>query len=228
MKLLIVEDELLIAEMLKEMLQDLGYSIAGIAKNYAQAIALLQSHSDIDLCFLDINLQAEQSGFDVASFINEQSHIPFVFLTSYSDRKTISEAAIYEPEAYLLKPFTETDLFTTLEIFKVKKAGQSTPQLVTIKDGTSTVKIPLDEIRYLKSENIYVAVKTNAKNYLVRNSLSRFLEELALDTLVRVHRTYAVNMYHVKAISGDSLLVGDEKIPLSRMHRDMLIQKFHT
>jgi DNA-binding LytR/AlgR family response regulator len=54
------------------------------------------------------------------------------------------------------------------------------------------------------------------------------LEELALDTLVRVHRTYAVNMYHVKAISGDSLLVGDEKIPLSRMHRDMLIQKFHT
>jgi DNA-binding LytR/AlgR family response regulator len=90
------------------------------------------------------------------------------------------------------------------------------------------VKIPLQEIKYLKSENIYVEVKTNAKTYLVRNSLSRFLEELSLDALVRVHRTYAVNMYHVKAISGDSLLVGDEKIPLSRMHRDMLIQKFHT
>jgi DNA-binding LytR/AlgR family response regulator len=73
-----------------------------------------------------------------------------------------------------------------------------------------------------------VEVKTNVKTYLVRNSLSRFLEELALDTLVRVHRTYAVNMHHVKAISADNLLVGDEKIPLSRMHRDMLIQKFHT
>jgi|694.fasta_scaffold37927_3 DNA-binding LytR/AlgR family response regulator len=228
MKLLIVEDELLIAEMLKEMLQDLGYSIAGIAKNYAQAIALLQSHSDIDLCFLDINLQAEQSGFDVASFINEQSHIPFVFLTSYSDRKTIAEAANFKPQSYLLKPFTETDLFATLEIIKARKSGQITNQAVTIKDGTSTVKIPLQEIKYLKSENIYVEVKTNAKTYLVRNSLSRFLEELSLDALVRVHRTYAVNMYHVKAISGDSLLVGDEKIPLSRMHRDMLIQKFHT
>ena len=62
MKILIVEDELLIADMLKEMLQDMGYSIAGIAKNYAQATILLQSHSDIDLCFLDLNLQAEQSG----------------------------------------------------------------------------------------------------------------------------------------------------------------------
>lgn len=228
MKILIVEDELLIAEMLKEMLQDMGYSIAGIAKNYAQATTLLQSHSDIDLCFLDINLQAEQSGFDVAGFINEKLYIPFVFLTSYSDRKTIAEAAHFKPQSYLLKPFTETDLFATLEIIKARKSGQGASQSVTIKDGTSTVKIQLHEIKYLKSENIYVEVKTNAKTYLVRNSLSRFLEELSLDALVRVHRTYAVNMYHVKAISGDSLLVGDEKIPLSRMHRDVLIQKFHA
>ncbi len=228
MKLLIVEDELLIAEMLKEMLQDMGYSIAGIAKNYSQATALLQSHSDIDLCFLDINLQAEQSGFDVAGFINEKVQIPFVFLTSYSDRKTIAEAANFKPQSYLLKPFTETDLFATLEIIKARKSGQVASQAVTIKDGTSTVKIPLQEIKYLKSENIYVEVKTNAKTYLVRNSLSRFLDELSLDALVRVHRTYAVNMYHVKAISGDSLLVGDEKIPLSRMHRDVLMQKFHA
>lgn len=228
MKLLIVEDELLIAEMLKEMLLDLGYSIAGIAKNYTEAITLLQSHKGIDLCFLDINLQAEQSGFDVATFINEQIHIPFVFLTSYSDRKTIAEAAHFKPQSYLLKPFTETDLFATLEILKAQKSGQAGIKAVTIKDGTSTLKIPLQEIKYLKSENIYVEVKTQTKTYLVRNSLSRFLDELSLEALVRVHRTYAVNMNHVKAISGDSLLVGDEKIPLSRMHRDVLMQKFHA
>src|SRR5688572_25699223 len=96
--ILIVEDELLIAEMLRQMLIDLGYKVAGIAANYDQALRYLQEDIRIDLCFLDINLQGKHSGFDVARELRSRHTVPFVFLTSYSDRKTISEAASLQPE----------------------------------------------------------------------------------------------------------------------------------
>ena len=112
-RILIVEDELLIAEMLREMLLELGYQVAGVAKDYPSAVPYLAHRNDIDLCFIDINLESGQSGFDLAKTIRENYFVPFVFLTSYSDRKTVTDAAAFGPEAYLVKPFSATDLLTT-------------------------------------------------------------------------------------------------------------------
>lgn len=232
MRILIVEDELLIAEMLKEMLKDLGHSICGIAKNYAQAQFIIEHEGTaLDLCFLDINLQQEQSGFDVALLLQQKGNIPFIFLTSYSDKETITQAMKFGPEAYLIKPFTEIDLFTTLAVIQGRKSIASESQenahdFVIIKDGTQKIKLAIADIIWLRSESVYVEINTPHKVHLIRTSLVRIMEEWKLQNIVRVHRTYAVNINHVKAISGGFLYIQSEKIPLSRKYKDEINELF--
>ena len=79
LNILIVEDELLIAEMLKEMLLDLNYNVVAIAKTYDLALFFLEKHKEINFAFLDINLSESKNGFDVAKQINEVYQMPFVF-----------------------------------------------------------------------------------------------------------------------------------------------------
>jgi two-component system, LytTR family, response regulator LytT len=229
MKILIVEDELLIAEMLKEMLIDLGHDVIAIAKNVSSAQAELDKRNEIDFCFLDINLRSDKSGLDIAAIINEKYFIPFAFLTSYSDKSKISEALEYKPEAYLVKPFSEIDLFTTLELIKGRTALsnlEKEPQSIIIKDGTKNVKLTVDDILWLKSDNIYVEIKTTTKTHLIRNSLTQFLEEMNALCIERVHRTFAVNINHVNAITGQHIVIKETNIPLSRKYREDILAKF--
>lgn len=230
-QILIVEDDLLIAEMLKEMLIELNYSVAGIAKNYAVATARLQTDKNINLCFLDINLEDAKSGMDVARDINEKYKIPFVFLTSYSDSKTIREAASLNPEAYLVKPFSSTDLITTIEIIAARRRNRvenEKNESFIIKDGTQSIKINISDIKWLRSDNVYVEVVTAQKIYIVRSSLEKMLDEIKNVNFIRTHRSYAVNINHVKAVSGQYLHIDDEKIPVSRKLKDEIKSIFHT
>ena len=230
-QILIVEDDLLIAEMLKEMLLELNYCVTGIAKNFAIATARLQTDKNIDLCFLDINLEDSKTGIDIAKEINEKYKVPFVFLTSYSDSKTISEAAALHPEAYLVKPFSITDLLTTIEIIAARKRNQAETlknQTYIIKDRTQNIKLNISEIKWLRSDNVYVEVVTNNKTYVVRTSLEKIMEELNHKGFVRTHRSYVVNLDHVNAVSGQYLYINNEKIPISRKLKDEIRSIFNA
>lgn len=229
MHILIVEDELLIAEMLKEMLLELGHIVVAIAKNYELAITALKEHNDIDFCFLDINLRGTYTGLDVATYMANTGAKPFVFLTSYSDKQTIANAIKYGPQAYLIKPFTEVDLYTTLELVN-NRLHNNTPkdniQTIVIKDGTKISKLNVQDILWLKSDNIYVAIRTVDKTHLIRNSLIQYIQEMNIACIKRVHRTYAVNINKVDAITGQQLIIGDSKIPISRKYRAEIMQYF--
>lgn len=227
MNILIVEDEFLIAEMLKEMLTDLGHLIVAIVKNYKATEVVLQKNPNIDFCFLDINLKSDKSGMDVAALINEKYKLPFAFLTSYSDKATVGLAMEHNPEAYLLKPFTEADLFITLSLISKRKAANVyVNNSILIKDGSKSIKLDSRDVIWLKSDSVYVEIKTKSKKHLVRNSLSAFLAELKSDNIIRIHRAFAVNINYVEAISGQHIIIGDEKFPLSRKHRNEFIAKF--
>lgn len=226
MNILIIDDELIIAEMLKEMLFDLGYEIKGIAKNFDEFVSLINIHKSIDLCFVDINLEEQKSGFDVAKIIS-QRQIPFVFLTSYSDKKTVMEAAIYQPEAYLVKPFSSTDLLTTVEIIRGKRSlSEPIAHTITIKDSGLGVKVDIRDILWMKSDNVYVELKTKQKLYLIRSSLEKFVEEINDPAIFRTHRSYAVNFREVNAVNGQFLIVDGTKIPISRKFREEIHEKF--
>jgi two-component system, LytTR family, response regulator LytT len=224
LNILIIEDELLIAEMLKELLLELDYTVIDIAKNYLQATTILEKESSINFAILDINLSETKTGLDVAEKINETYKIPFIFLTSYSDVKTIQEALVFKPEAYLIKPFSKTDLYTTLEIVKARQPVSG--KFIIIKDGHLTVKLFLAAIQWIKTENVYIEIKTSEKLYLIRNSLDKFMEELDATLFIRIHRSYAVSINSIKAVNGQYVIVNEEKIPLSRKYREELMLRF--
>lgn len=225
LNILIIEDELLIAEMLKEILIELEYNVIAIAKNYTVAIEKLKKHPEINFAFIDINLNADKNGLDIAESINTNFNgIPFVFLTSYSDTRTVQEAISKKPESYLIKPFTKSDLFIMLEIFKSKYLSAN--RSLEIKDGQQNIKINHDAILWIKSENIYLEVKTKLKTYILRNSLDRFLEKINDPNFIKTHRSYIINIKQINAINKQYVFINDHKIPISRSHYDKLIQKF--
>ena len=114
-KVLIIEDEPLIAEDIAACLRRRQYNVCSIVYEPVDVLpALLQYHPDIAL--VDINLDGGQEGIDIATCIRQQFQIPFVYLTSYSDRKTLELAKNTEPDGYIVKPFTEAGLSATLEI----------------------------------------------------------------------------------------------------------------
>ncbi|WP_424961462.1 LytTR family transcriptional regulator DNA-binding domain-containing protein [Ekhidna sp.] len=215
--IVIVDDELMIAEMTKEMLLELGYNVVGIAKNHEEADLILSSPQQIDLLILDINLSEQKDGIDLAREVEKKYKLPFIFLTSYSDPKTIKKASSTTPAAYLLKPFTRDDLFTTIEFLRAK--GSKSAEFVLVKVGAKKVKVSVQDIHYIKSDNNYLDVVTEEKKFIVRNSLDNFLSELRSNEIVRVHRSYAVNIHKVKAINGQQLLVKDIKCPISRTNK---------
>jgi DNA-binding NarL/FixJ family response regulator len=114
-RVLIVEDEPVIAENIAMYLNNNDFKVSGIAYDIDEARRqLLQNTPDVVL--MDINLGCDEDGIDMATFINKNYSIPLLFLTAYTDKKTIDRAKEVEPAAYVVKPFNERALLASLEI----------------------------------------------------------------------------------------------------------------
>ncbi|GAB4217174.1 MAG: hypothetical protein OHK0012_20980 [Synechococcales cyanobacterium] len=113
-KILIVEDEKVIARDLSSLLKKLGYTVVAIAGTFEEAVARATEHQP-DVVMMDIVLKGEQTGIETAAKLKEFG-IPVIFLTAYADHETLEKAKETEPLAYIVKPFEPRDVQTTLEI----------------------------------------------------------------------------------------------------------------
>jgi DNA-binding NarL/FixJ family response regulator len=123
-RILIVEDEPLIAENIAMYLNNNDFTVSGIAYDDDEAYLELKNNPP-DAALLDVNLESKQDGIDIARYINEHNRIPFIYLTSYSDKKIVERAKETNPAGYIVKPFNEQTLYTTLEIALANFAAQS-------------------------------------------------------------------------------------------------------
>ncbi len=225
-RILIVEDELIIAEMIKEMLMELNYVVVGIAKNHEQAMRLLLGTTPIDLVLLDINLNEPKDGVDLATYLNKHTEIPHIYLTSYSNPTTIQRAATTDPAGYLLKPFSQEDLYSTIELMRARNHVNNSKLL--LKEGRDFIRINTKDVIYIKSDNNYIEVETESKNYILRNTLDNFLKEANDSNLVRTHRSYAVNILKLEAIRDSYVYVGKHKCPISRQYKQDILDSLGT
>lgn len=114
-KILVVEDEAIVAEAIRIKLKKFGYAVPSTASRGDEAIKKAQEHTP-DLVLMDIVLQGEMDGVEAAEQIRTRLNIPVVYLTAYSDDKTLLRAKITEPFGYLIKPFKERELQVAIEI----------------------------------------------------------------------------------------------------------------
>ncbi len=114
-RILIVEDEPLIAEDIAAVIERNDFIVSAIVYTKEDAIDELTNNLP-DMALLDINLNGEMDGITIAEKINTEYNIPFIFITSYSDKQTLEKAKYTEPSGYIVKPFNEAALYSTLEI----------------------------------------------------------------------------------------------------------------
>lgn len=114
-RILVVEDEVIVAEDIAFRLRRLGYAVSGIVFQGEEAIHHCQTNHP-DLVLMDIVLKGAVDGIEAAQIIRDTCQIPIVFLTAYADEKTLKKAVVTDPFGYILKPFKEKDLQTTIEI----------------------------------------------------------------------------------------------------------------
>jgi CheY-like chemotaxis protein len=114
-RVLIVEDETLIAEELRERLSQFGYSVIAAVDTADEGIAIATRERP-DLVLMDIRLKGEKDGVQAAQEIRQQVDIPIVYVTAYSDRLTVDRARQTDHDAYVLKPFHRRELQSTIEV----------------------------------------------------------------------------------------------------------------
>ncbi len=117
---MIVDDEVIVAEDLKERLTDLGYEVCAVASTGSKAITKARE-SDPDLILMDIRLKGDMDGIEAAGEIKRLYDISVVYLTAYSDQETLDRAKVTIPFGYLIKPFAERELHSTIEMALYKQ-----------------------------------------------------------------------------------------------------------
>ena len=223
--ILIVEDEPLIAKDLAYMLEDLDYKIAGIAYNAEDALRIIDEQS-VDLAILDINIEGEMSGIDLAKKMNQ---IPFIYLTSHSSKEVVAEAKRTGPLAYLVKPIDEHDLLSTIDVAfynylqkidnKENQNKKIFDDVIFIKSGHSYVKVRAKDIIYVEANDNYCFIHTSHKKFLLSQTLKSIEGKLESFKFIRVHRSYLINPEWIEKFSEVNVHLHGKEIPISRKHK---------
>ena len=230
-KIGIVEDELLIAEKIRMILMEIGYSVCAPVSGYNSALKMFKDEKP-DIVLLDINLGDEKDGIDIAKKINEEFHLPFIFLTANSDGATIERAKEVKPFAYLVKPFSKEELFASIEIAfnnysvakkTVEKNSAKRNDFIFIRENHRFIKILFESIAYLESKENYVAIYTSdKKNITLRSTFNEFLALLPPEKFYRIHRSFAIQVDLIDNIENTDVIVAGMKVPMSSTYRDGL------
>jgi DNA-binding LytR/AlgR family response regulator len=217
-KILIVEDEILIADNVARYLIKKGYEVIGIGINYKEAIDLFDQFNP-DITLLDIRLNGTKTGIDVAHYINHNlAKTPFIYLTSQMDLGNINSAKQTFPAGYLSKPIHKDNLIAAIEIAMHNYKNQhETENKIALFNGDEHFLIPIDSIIYLKADHVYVHIyRKNNKNIMQRSSLKDLLNQLPANQFLQTHRSYAVNIKFARQWTNDHIALGKDIIPISR------------
>ncbi len=215
-KILIVDDEILIAEDLKDILLSLEFENIELAHDKLEAIAKLKLLNP-DLVLLDIRMERELDGLEIAEYINSNNKIPFIYITAHSDVEMIKKIVKTKPSGYITKPVKKSDLYASIYVVCEKQNKSK----IILKDGYKNIIINMDDINYIESEGNYINVFGDSKKIVSRQSIDGFLKELDETMFLRIHRSYIVNIKKVSKFSKKELIIGTTTLPISRNYIDI-------
>jgi two-component system, response regulator PdtaR len=250
-KILIVEDEMLIARDLEALLTDWGFNVVGISDSGEEAYSLYLLHEP-DLMLVDIQLYGGMDGIELVQQCNAIKRVPFIYLTGQADHATIERAKATNPSAYLFKPFDEKQLLVSIELALSNFEKKETPQYlnarnedldnnvkltadsilrmgenVFIRHQVRFVKFGIDELLYLEADRNHTFLVTKKQKFIIRLPLTTVLEKLNDLNVVRVHRSFAANVANVEEFSDSEIVIGGKTISLTPSYRDDFLKRFN-
>ena len=235
-KVLIVEDQAITANNIYFTLLDYGYDVIEPAFTYTEAIEKIEAENP-DIAILDIVLGGNKSGIDLAQQINGKYKFPFLFLSSNSDRVTLTEAKSVEPYAYLVKPFGKEELYTSIEVALYNFAKQNEKALdeeklvirdaLFVKDKRAFQRINFKDILYIQSDRVYLDIYlVDGKKMTIRASLNEYIGKLS-KSFFRSHRSYIINLDYLDSIKSNIVIIKNTELPLGQIQKEELLEKLN-
>lgn len=213
MNAIIVEDELIIADHLAQILTDSNIHVIDIIDDLVDAEKSLTKSPDFYL--LDIRLSNNQNGIDFGKILNTLN-IPFVYITANNELEILKKAIATNPASYITKPFKERDVIAAVELIKLKVKDSKYLQVITTK---GTKKITEKEILYCEAEGSYVKIVTENGTFIQRMTLKKTLEMLSND-FIRIHRSFIVNKHKINSYTPNSIYLNECQLPVSRAYKN--------
>lgn len=213
----ILEDEIITQELLKQTLEDLNFTVCGMATDAETALAEIGILKP-DVAILDIRVEGLLTGV----WLGNQLDIPFIYLTAFNDMETIKEAIATKPAGYLIKPFNTKDLYIAVElaISKINKKAQ-----IIVKDKDKKVILLEDQILFAKKEDHYLILHLKDSEKLIRSSIKEFLDQMDSSSFLQVHRSYVINKNCIDAFNTKEMTINGSTIPISKTYAKEILEE---
>ena len=242
---LVVEDESIVAKDIQLSLKRLGYNVLGIANNGEDAVALSRDLNP-DIIIMDIMLKGKINGIEASEHIRKEQNIPIIFLTAYADENTLSKAKITEPYAYIIKPYKEIDLHTSIEMALYKHGkeleilkerdmlyniveNKDNAEYIFVKSKSRLIKLNTNDVLFIEALKDYVVINTSTTRYTIHSTMKDIQKKMPEDKFLRVHRSYIVNLNKISEIESPNLILEDNNkiIPIGGSFKEDLLSKIN-
>lgn len=244
--ILVTEDESIVRKDIERSLIKLGYNVVGTADTGEKAISLAMELKP-DLALMDIKLKGKMTGIQAAERIKQEIDIPIIFLTAHSDESTLKAAKHIEPHGYILKPFKEIDIHTTVEmaIHKHQKESEvkmendllrqlalpkDNADLIFVKAKSRLIRLRAEDIVCVEALKDYVVIHLANDKYTIHATMKDIERKLPESHFQRIHRSYIVNVDKIAAIHNSSniMLEGkDTEYPIGGSYRDAISERIN-
>lgn len=242
-KILIVEDEMIIGAKISMQLAALGYEVSGILPRGEDAVVHAQENKP-DIVLLDINLKGKIDGIETATQLQQKGSVPVIYLTANADDATFNRAKATKPYAFIAKPFKQLDLQRAIELTISRMAENENGTVASaetddeptfilsdrifVRQKEKMTKIMLADIQYIEADRNYSRIFCKDKEYILTITLKAIEEKLPTKLFLRLHRSFIVNIAHVDEVTDDHVLIGQKKIPIGNGMKEVLLKNMKT
>jgi DNA-binding LytR/AlgR family response regulator len=238
-KILIVEDEMIIGANISLQLTNLGYEVTAIVPRGEDALLHMKKNQP-DIVLLDIQLKGELDGIETAQLMHKVYHIPIIYLTANADESHFNRAKTTNPYAFISKPFKKLDLQRAIELtinrLQSKKENTETNNTspfilsdsIYVRRHEKMVKVVIKDILYIEAERNYCRIYSKDKEFLLVMTLKDLDEKLPNAHFLRIHRSFIVNTSQIDEIAGSHVVIEKKAIPISKQLRLELLKRLQT
>jgi DNA-binding LytR/AlgR family response regulator len=247
-KILVVEDEMIIAAKISLQLSKLGYEVTGIlCKGEEVLLHVEKNHPDIII--MDINLKGELDGIKTAEIVQKNNDVAVIYLTANTDDNTFGRAKLTRPHAFMSKPFNLMELQRSIELtserLNERVFSHQEPKSVSnsiilpenetdylsdrifVKHKDKMVKLFIADILYISAERAYCQIFTKVDQYILSVPLKKVEEKLPTSHFMRIHRSYLVNILEIDEVTENYVSIAKQAIPIGPSSKEDLMKRLH-
>lgn len=243
-KILVVEDEMIIAANISLQLTKMGYEVLGIIPGGKDAINQVQNNPP-DIVLIGLQLKGPLDGIETAIKMQEfKKDLAVIYLTANAEVDTnYNRAKLTNPYAFLSKPFKDRDLQRSIELTVSQLRNNSAASPVDLKSISSTyilkdslfirhhesmIKVAMKSILFVEAERNYCRIFSALKEYLLVATLKDMEKNLPQKHFFRLHRSFIINLSRIDEIAGTHVVISKKAIPMAKGMRRELLKRLKT